>query len=113
MSFGVKSAHKHSRTKFVMNALLVFGEKIENSSSGALVLHKTSNLIISRGCQEENGKKMYQNEKLKIHSSSGALVLHKTSNVILSRGCQEENGKEMYQNEKRTCSACKTVVFAH
>ena len=72
----MKSAHKHSRTKFVMNALLLFGEKIENSSSGALVLHKTSNLIISRGSQDENGK-------------------------------------EMYQNVKRTCSACKTIVFAH
>ena len=44
-----------------MNEL--FREKIENSSSGALVLHMTSNLIISRRCQDDNGKEMNQNVK--------------------------------------------------
>ena len=36
----------------------IFSEKIENSSSDALAIHMTSNLIISRRCQDEHGKEM-------------------------------------------------------
>ena len=46
-----------------MRTVWIFREKIENSSSGALVLHMTSNLTISRRCQDENGNEMYQNVK--------------------------------------------------
>ena len=46
-----------------MRMVWIFRAKIENSSSSALVLHMTSNLIISRRCQEENGKEMSQNVK--------------------------------------------------
>ena len=46
-----------------MRTELIFREKIENSSSGALVIHMTSNLIISRRYQDENGKEMDQNVK--------------------------------------------------
>ena len=35
-------------------------EKIENLSSGSCVLHMTSNLIISRRCEDENGKEINQ-----------------------------------------------------
>ena len=41
----------------------IFRDKIENSSSGAHVLHMTSNLIISRRCQDENSKEIYHNVK--------------------------------------------------
>ena len=41
----------------------MFLEKIENSSLGALVLHMTSNVTISRRCQHDNGKEMYQSVK--------------------------------------------------
>ena len=41
----------------------IFREKIEKSPSGAGVLHTTSNLIVSRRCQDENGKEMYQSVK--------------------------------------------------
>ena len=41
----------------------MFLEKIENSSLGALVLHMTSNVTISRRCQDDNGKEMYQSVK--------------------------------------------------
>ena len=47
----------------LMRTVWTVKEKIENSSSGALVLHMTSNLIISRRSQDENGKEMYQNVK--------------------------------------------------
>ena len=41
----------------------ILREKIKNSSSGVRVLHMTSNLIIARRCQDENGKEMNQNVK--------------------------------------------------
>ena len=41
----------------------IFREQIENSSSGALVLHMTSNVIISRRRQDQNGKEMNHNVK--------------------------------------------------
>ena len=47
----------------LMRTVWTVKEKIENSSSCALVLHMTSNLIISRRSQDENGKEMYQNVK--------------------------------------------------
>ena len=37
--------------------------KIENLLSGARVLHMTSNLIISRRFEDENGKEINQNVK--------------------------------------------------
>ena len=49
----------------LMRTVWTVKEKIENSSSCALVLHMTSNLIISRRSQDENGKEMYQ----KVYSS--------------------------------------------
>ena len=47
----------------LMRTVWTFKEKFENSSSCALVLHMTSNSIISRRSQDENGKEMYQNVK--------------------------------------------------
>ena len=47
----------------LMRTVWIFKEKFENSSSFALVLHMTSNLVISRRNQDENGKEMYQNVK--------------------------------------------------
>ena len=47
----------------LVRAVWMLREKIENSSSGARALHMTSNLIISRRCQDENGKEMNQNVK--------------------------------------------------
>ena len=45
----------------LVRTVWILGEKIEKSSSGARILHKTSNLIISRRrCQDENSKEMYQ-----------------------------------------------------
>ena len=41
----------------------ILKEKLENLSSGACVLHMTSNLNISRRCQDENGKEINQNAK--------------------------------------------------
>ena len=53
----------HSKNKIGENGVNQFREKIQKSSSGARVLHMTTNLIISRHCQDENSKEMYQNVK--------------------------------------------------
>ena len=58
MSFGLESVNAQSKNKIDENSV-----DIENSSSCALVLHMTSNLIISRRSQDKNGKEMYQNVK--------------------------------------------------
>ena len=50
----MESVNTHSKNEI---------EIIENSSPGGLVLHMTSNLIISRRCQDVNGKEMRQNVK--------------------------------------------------
>ena len=56
------SVYNHFRIKIVMNGVDVCMErKFDNMSSGTLVLQITSNLIILRHCQDENGKGMYQN----------------------------------------------------
>ena len=52
----------HSKNKIGENGVDIYRENW-NLSSDALVLHMTSNLIISRLCQDENGKEMYQNVK--------------------------------------------------
>ena len=59
----------HYKNKIRENGLRTFRAKIENSSCGALVLHMTSNFIISRRCQDENGKEMYQNVKYTCRAS--------------------------------------------
>ena len=41
-----------------LRAALNFGEKNENLSPGADVLHNTSNLVISRCCFADDGKEM-------------------------------------------------------
>ena len=46
-------------------AALYLGEKNENLSPGANVLHNTSNLVISRCCFADDGKEMDKNEKRK------------------------------------------------
>ena len=59
----MENVSSHSKNKIGDNDVDIIREKIEKSSPGALVLHTTSNLIISRRCQDENGKAMYQNVK--------------------------------------------------
>ena len=44
----------------VEGAALKFRKRNENLSSCVHVLHKTLNLIISRGCFAENGKEMHR-----------------------------------------------------
>ena len=46
-----------------LRAALNLGEKNENLSPGADVLHTTSNLVISRCCFADDGKEMDKNEK--------------------------------------------------
>ena len=41
----------------------VLGEQIENLSSASRVLHITSNLVLSRRCQDGNSEEMYKNAK--------------------------------------------------
>ena len=45
------------------NETVNFGEKNENLSPGADVLHNTSNLVISRCCFADEGKEKDKNEK--------------------------------------------------
>ena len=54
----MENVSSHSKNKIGENDVDIIREKIEKSSPGALVLHTTSNLIISRRCQDENGKAM-------------------------------------------------------
>ena len=60
----------------LMRTVWIFREKIENSSSCALVLHMTSNLIISRRSQDENGKEMYQNVKRTCWACKAIVFVH-------------------------------------
>ena len=60
----------------------MFLEK-KNSSSGALVLHKTSNLIISRLCQDKNGKEMYQNAR----TARAELLFFLIKPIVMWRFC--------------------------
>ena len=53
----------HNLRMKLMRTVWIFRDKIENWSSCALVLHMTSNLIISRRSQDKNGKEFYQNVK--------------------------------------------------
>ena len=59
----------------LMRTVWTVKEKIENSLSCALVLHMTSNLIISRRSQDENGKEMYQNVNMQICCVLAAVVV--------------------------------------
>ena len=47
-----------------------------NLSSGARVFHITSNLVISRRCQDENGKEMYQNVKRTCEACRAIVFAH-------------------------------------
>ena len=48
---------------YVIALYVIKERKLENLSSGTDVLYTTSNLVISRRRQDENGKEMYQNVK--------------------------------------------------
>ena len=62
-SLGMERGSLHSKNKIDESGVDIEKE-IENSSSGARFLHMTSNSIISRRCQDENGKEMYQNRAI-------------------------------------------------
>ena len=51
-----------------LRAALNLGEKNENLSPSADVLHNTSNLVISRCCFADDGKEMDRNEKMHVQS---------------------------------------------
>ena len=49
--------------KLVKTVWIITTEQIENSTSGACVLHTSSNLIISRRSQDEDVKEVHKNVK--------------------------------------------------
>ena len=59
-------------------------ERTENSSSCANVLHRTSNLVISRRHLGDDGKKMYQNLKRTCRACRAIVFAHKTYCFVAS-----------------------------
>ena len=57
----MENVSSQSKNKIGENYVDIIREKFEKSSPGARVLHKTSDLIISRRCQDDNDKEMYKN----------------------------------------------------
>ena len=51
-------------------------ERIENSSSGANVLHRNLNLVISRRHLGDDGKEMYQNVKRTCRACRATVFAH-------------------------------------
>ena len=54
----------------------VTGEKNENLSPGADVLHNTSNLVILRYCFADDGKEMDKNEKRTCRACKAIVFAH-------------------------------------
>ena len=59
-----------------LRAALNLGEKYENLSPGADVLHTTSNLVISRCCFADDGKEMDKNEKRTCRACKAIVFVH-------------------------------------
>ena len=57
-----------------LRAALNLGEKNENLSPSADVLHNTSNLVISRCCFADDGKEMDRNEKMHVQRTAKILA---------------------------------------
>ena len=57
-------------------AALNLGEKNENLSPSADVLHNTSNLVISRCCFADDGKEMDKNEKSTCRACKAIVFAH-------------------------------------
>ena len=69
----------HSKNRIIgENGADIKRENIENSWSGALVLQKTSNLIISPRYHDENDKEMYQNVKRRCRACRAIIFANKT-----------------------------------
>ena len=58
-------------------AALNLGEKNENLSPSANVLHNTSNLVISRCCFADDGKEMDKNEKRTCGACKAIVFAHR------------------------------------
>ena len=69
----------------LMRTVWTVKAKIENSSSCALVLHMTSNLIISRRSQDDNGKEMYQNVNARAGRAKLLFLPTEYANLLRSR----------------------------
>ena len=59
-----------------LRAALNLGEKNENLSPSADVLHNTSNLLISRYCFADDGKEMDKNEKGTCRACKAIVFVH-------------------------------------
>ena len=57
-------------------AALNLGEKNENLSPSADVLHNTTNLVISRCCFADDGKEMDKNEKSTCRACKAIVFVH-------------------------------------
>ena len=59
-----------------LRAVLNLGEKNENLSPSADVLHNTSNLVLSRCCFADDGKEMDKNEKRTCRARKAIVFAH-------------------------------------
>ena len=106
----------------MVRTVWIFKEKIENLSSGAHVLHVTSNLIRSRRFQGENGVEMFTNVKRTNRACKaffcsrelmfcGVLVASSWSATNNSNWCQKHIKKGSNIIRSPTGIGARTVAF--